>query len=264
MFWLRFFRLQQAVVILTVLNVLVITALLVTPGTASYGEPAASAASLGRQQSGSAATQCEEMLERLRHQPPVKNNALPDAVDAWWAERDRQAQAALPVCRQAAQSSPTPRNRFLYGQAIANASRNNIRGYLGALKQFMLAANAGYAPAMTSIGRLHMFGDLEGEDSNTGRARAAAWFRKGADAGDAEAMCLLAGFYESGQGGLPQSEEKAELWYRKAANAGYVPAIKNLVTRTPSPRRVLSPLRSWPGRWWNGIAKQRMRAMFPR
>lgn len=221
---LTFDQVQRVVAIPTVLSLL-----LMTTSAASYGVPVAPAALAG-QQSGSATTQCEQRLRERSRQLPADPYDV-DATGRWWAERDQEAQATLPICKQAAQASPTPRNHFLYGQALLNATRTDPQDFLGALKQFTLAANAGYAPAMTSIGRMYMFGEVGRRDRNADNAQAVAWFRKAAKAGDGEAMDLLGALYEGGNYGLPQSDEQAEFWYRKAADAGYAPAVKVLELR---------------------------------
>lgn len=50
-------------------------------------------------------------------------------------------------------------------------------------------------------------------------AKAAAWFRKAAEKGDADAQVALGELYDEGQG-VPQDSAEAILWYSTAANQG--------------------------------------------
>jgi TPR repeat protein len=50
--------------------------------------------------------------------------------------------------------------------------------------------------------------------------QALSWYRKAADAGDAEGMNRLGLMYEHGRGGLTADKKLAVGWYRKAAAAG--------------------------------------------
>lgn len=56
---------------------------------------------------------------------------------------------------------------------------------------------------------------------------AAAWYRKAAEQGDADAQYNLGNLYAQGQG-VAQDDAQAVAWYRKAANQGYAKAQSNL------------------------------------
>jgi hypothetical protein len=58
--------------------------------------------------------------------------------------------------------------------------------------------------------------------------QAAAWFRKAADQGQANAQNALGVFYSQGRGGLPKSPSQASALYRKAVDQGFAPAQVNL------------------------------------
>ena len=58
-------------------------------------------------------------------------------------------------------------------------------------------------------------------------AQAAAWYRKAADQGYADAQFNLAAMYAQGQG-VAQDNEQAIVWYRKAADQGNAAAQNNL------------------------------------
>ncbi len=57
--------------------------------------------------------------------------------------------------------------------------------------------------------------------------QAAAWYRKAAEQGDAEAQDNLGFLYHNGRG-VPQDYTQAAAWYRKAAEQGYAEAQYNL------------------------------------
>ena len=58
-------------------------------------------------------------------------------------------------------------------------------------------------------------------------ARAAAWYKKAAEQGDAGAQLNLGSMYDNGQG-LPQDYAEALAWYKKAAEQGHAKAQFNL------------------------------------
>ncbi len=58
--------------------------------------------------------------------------------------------------------------------------------------------------------------------------KAALWFRKSAEQGEADAQCWLGVMYENGRGGLAKDDAEAASWFRKAAEQGYVVAQYNL------------------------------------
>src|SRR5437870_2773979 len=57
--------------------------------------------------------------------------------------------------------------------------------------------------------------------------RALSWYRKAADAGNADAMCKVGWMYDAGRG-VAKDAAQAVAWYTKAANGGNVLAMNNL------------------------------------
>jgi hypothetical protein len=83
-------------------------------------------------------------------------------------------------------------------------------------KQVRREAEGGSAAAQLTLGWWHRRGE-QGLDQND--VKAAAWFRKAADLGLANAQCQLAGCYYTGRG-VAQSVAMAVVWGRKAADQG--------------------------------------------
>lgn len=75
------------------------------------------------------------------------------------------------------------------------------------------AAEAGFAPALVTLGQRYASGDGLPPDS----ALAASLYLAAAERGDTAAMLRLGMMYESGQG-LPRDPARASLWYRAAAS----------------------------------------------
>lgn len=129
-----------------------------------------------------------------------------------------------------------------------------------ALTWFRKAADAGYGPAMTTIGFAYLQGNLglpkdaaqahvwlhraasseqglamsalgelyaHGVGVPVDPAQAIAWFRKGADTGNSDAMNYLGSYYVNGIG-VPKDYAIAIAWYRRAAEAGNAYAMRNL------------------------------------
>ena len=94
-----------------------------------------------------------------------------------------------------------------------------------ALKWFRKAADAGNANAMFNVGAYYSNG-LGGLEKD--EVEALKWVRKAAEAGNASAMCNIGWFYQKGLGGLKKDEVEALKWYRKAADAGDEYAIEKL------------------------------------
>lgn len=89
-----------------------------------------------------------------------------------------------------------------------------------ALALFTQAANAGYAEGLTTLGDIAA-ADGQGET-------ALEYYRKGAAAGNTQAMYRLAQAYEDASFGLTKDAVQAFDWFRKAAEAGNVGAIGRL------------------------------------
>ena len=66
------------------------------------------------------------------------------------------------------------------------------------------------------------------EFRNQDYAAALPLLAQAADAGDAEAQCMLGNIYQLGLGGVAVDELKAIAWYHRAANQGYGVATSNL------------------------------------
>src|SRR5260370_12745515 len=59
-------------------------------------------------------------------------------------------------------------------------------------------------------------------------AQAVSWYRRAAEAGNANAMVNLGFMYETNRGGLPKDEAQAVSWYRKATQLGNTDAQQAL------------------------------------
>jgi TPR repeat protein len=110
------------------------------------------------------------------------------------------------------------RERYLEGVRLYKAGQ-----YQDSRKAFEAAAAAKNVTAMAYLGFLYSHGRGVPQDD----ARAAAWYRQGAEAGDARAMYNLGALYDQGRG-VPKDDRQAESWYRKAANAGDTAAMTTL------------------------------------
>ena len=83
-------------------------------------------------------------------------------------------------------------------------------------KQARRAAEGGSAAAQAQLGLWHLHGEKGLQQDHV---KAAAWFRKAADLGHADAASSLAKCYCTGQG-VEQNYELAVAWLRKAADQG--------------------------------------------
>ncbi len=106
---------------------------------------------------------------------------------------------------------------------IGRGVRVDIAGARQLLQQ---AAEAGYPPAMVTLG----FDLLTRARSAAEAEVAIGWYRKAAEAGDGHAMYLLGAFRERGRSTLkvPRDLPEAERWYRRAADAGHAGAMAAL------------------------------------
>jgi TPR repeat protein len=98
-----------------------------------------------------------------------------------------------------------------------------IRDYAEAVRWYRKAADAGNAQAMHNLGYMYHRGQGVTQDY----AEAAYWYRKAADAGNSDGMTNLGWIYKDGLG-MTQDYAKAAYWYRKAADAGNAQAMYNL------------------------------------
>src|SRR5271157_4999690 len=90
--------------------------------------------------------------------------------------------------------------------------------------QLLANARAGDAGAQVKLGGLYYVGHGVQQDY----AQAAAWYRKAADQGLAEAQFMLGVYYDSGGRSVPQDYAQAATWYRKAADQGFAVAQYSL------------------------------------
>jgi len=129
--------------------------------------------------------------------------------------------------------------------------RSTSRDTKVALRWLTDSANQGYAPAQARLGTMYVRGDSVPRDIATGISwmtkaaqqglgdaqvslgitywdylqppdfdKAAYWFEKAAEQGDARGQSNLAGAYMRGQG-VPKDAAKGIYWYRNAAEQGY-------------------------------------------
>ena len=84
-----------------------------------------------------------------------------------------------------------------------------------AVQYYRRAADAGNADAMSNLGLMYAAGRGVGWDDG----QAVIWHRKAADAGNASGMVKLGSMYAFGRG-VPRDDAQAVMWYRKAADAG--------------------------------------------
>ncbi len=97
------------------------------------------------------------------------------------------------------------------------------RNYEEAWKWFLKSAENGNVFAMNSLGGLYCAGDGIPKDY----VKAMKWYRKAAEAGDAYGQCNLACMYQYGLG-VPKNIILAKQWYEKAAAQNYSDAMNEL------------------------------------
>jgi len=132
------------------------------------------------------------------------------------------------VGRDAAQSTSWYRKAAEAGDVDATlivaeaylSGRGVQRDYAQAMALYRKVAEAhegeyGRAAAMTALGRMYARGAGVAQDDK----EAASWFRKAAEAGNADAMLQLGQMCEEGRG-VPIDLQQAAAWYRKAADTG--------------------------------------------
>eukprot|EP00729_Bicosta_minor_P007000 gene7000-biopygen5174 len=95
--------------------------------------------------------------------------------------------------------------------------------HIKAAKWYRKAAEAGDAMAQCNLGNMYFNGKGVGQD----HVEAAKWYRKSAEAGYAAAQCNLGFAYRNGEG-VEQDHVEAAKWLRKSAEAGYANAQYNL------------------------------------
>ena len=91
-----------------------------------------------------------------------------------------------------------------------------------------MAAEQGYLPALTNLGRIYNYGFGHGGlSSPQDYEQAVKWYRLSAEQGDANSQNKLGTRYRKGQG-VPQDYVQAVKWYRMAAEQGDTIAQTNL------------------------------------
>lgn len=110
--------------------------------------------------------------------------------------------------------TPTQARRA-YKHALQIAQQDEYRPE-EVLELLTQAAIAGNGDAAAAIGSWYVHGKHVKKNSR----KAVEWFRKAAEAGNAEGFYGLAGAYERGIGGLSKDERKAFEHYLRAALAG--------------------------------------------
>jgi TPR repeat protein len=103
---------------------------------------------------------------------------------------------------------------FVLGLAY-EIGKVTAQNYVEAANWYKKAADASYAPAITSLGYLYQAGKGVPED----RAKAADLYEQAAEAGDVRGQVFLALTYTNGLG-VPRDARQAATWYFSAAKAG--------------------------------------------
>jgi TPR repeat protein len=104
--------------------------------------------------------------------------------------------------------------------------------YARAATWYKRAAEQGDAKAQVELGALYQVGWGVPPDDE----RAASWFRKAAEQGSAEGAMYLGALYERGDG-VTKDHAEAVRWYRKAADQGLEPAEVFLAHLYSSPQK---------------------------
>ena len=141
--------------------------------------------------------------------------------------RQREHEAALKAAqdtRARGLQQAAPRPPVSAPPDAAEALRHGVgavnkRDYPAAAAWFRKAADQGNAEAQEALGMMYESGMGVPQDN----AEAASWFRKAAEQEHDGAQFRLGGMYESGKG-VPQDPAEAAAWYRKAADQGHVNA----------------------------------------
>lgn len=122
------------------------------------------------------------------------------------------ARRAVRVCGYALANDPgNPRLAFQLGRALDIGENFPWARYF-----YGMAASAGYAEAMTSLGYMA----IEGRGGEIDYAAAADWYHRASALGNLRARTNIGEIYAKGQGVEPRPEE-AILWYRLAAGMGW-------------------------------------------
>ena len=121
-----------------------------------------------------------------------------------------------------------PRLRLLFGLPPGQSNLGIIY-YMGQgvaqdyAAWYRRAAEQGDAQAQSNLGVMYYRGEGVAQDY----AEAAVWYRRAAERGDAEAQFNLGVMYYRGEG-VAQDHAEAAVWYRRAAEAGHANAQFNL------------------------------------
>ena len=107
-----------------------------------------------------------------------------------------------------------------------SAGKGAVQNPLEAGRWWRKAADAGNADAMDRMGSLY-FNGIRGYGVERDVAEGVRWFRKGADLGNTTSMFKLGRMYDGGQGVAVDYAEAAR-WFRKGAEAGDILSMKGL------------------------------------
>ena len=109
---------------------------------------------------------------------------------------------------------------LLYCHGGLGLQTNYVKG-VGCLRQ---AAEKGHVEAMFFMGDAYRLGWVSDSDGTA----AFAWYLRSAEAGDKDAMYVVALYYADGKFGFQSDRELSLLWLRKAAEAGNERALRKL------------------------------------
>ncbi len=113
---------------------------------------------------------------------------------------------------------------FHYGQMLVRGlavDKDSERGMMLIKK----AGAAGIPEANRLLGHIYFEGHF---DQQKDALAALSYYIAAADAGDAEAQCMVGVCHEFGYAGLPSNTSEATKWYRQAAEKGHPKAMANL------------------------------------
>lgn len=130
--------------------------------------------------------------------------------------------AAAPAQIALAPTYETTDAQKSYTEGLAALRRNDV---VAGVRDIRSAAAAGYGPAQTIAGSLHLMG-RGGVEKN--EVEAVRYFKLAAEQGDPQGMNSLGAMYMRGGGGLEKDEAEGIRLYRLAADEGNANAIKNI------------------------------------
>lgn len=103
----------------------------------------------------------------------------------------------------------------LHAERLGSDIAFSVGDYATAYREWLAAANAGDASAMTAVGTLYDMGHGIPQDF----AAALSWYRRAAEAGNVRGMFNVGAMYDNGRGS-PVNRAEAIRWYDMAAQRG--------------------------------------------